>query len=330
MEGCLKMIKNVHRMEIWMADFKDNGNKSVVKGKHPCIIISGWKSNIKKSGIVNVIPITSNLTKYLNVHIDLHGYSLKGQSKALCNQVCSIDKDLLEFKIGQIDDIYTQLEIEKAILTQFQMNNQRLEIEDNKQFEDYFINTMKGNNNIKIYNDLKDKIYELTSKELYEDCIISCNKLIELILDSKIVNKMEFLWHGYYHRAMAYSKMNHNDLALEDARMSLTFIDNIRSGISNKYSYSMWMVAYCYENIGDIEAALKVYSQISLYYKSQGRFGMRAAIIFNIAKLEKNINRMKSLTKIMENANFIEYETNKTREYLLQQMKEELRSDVIN
>jgi len=149
--------KNIYRMDIWEADF-DNNYKSVITGRHSCIILSNWKVNIRKGGSVSVIPLTSNLTKYTDAQIVLEGYNLKKPSKALCNQVTSIDKSKLLFKIGTIDNIAVQIEIQNAV-------NKQLELSDNSfdalDLENLFVD---NNNTIKLgklkLQKLKTQLFE--------------------------------------------------------------------------------------------------------------------------------------------------------------------------
>ena len=195
--------RNIHRMDIWMVNLKLNC-ESVMNGKRPCIILSSWRTCIRKTGIVNVVPLTTNLTKYLDVHIDLEGYNLKEMSKILCNQVLTIDKDLLLFRLGKIDSISKQLEIEKAVETQMDLTKSRLNVEDTDELENFFMGRVKNISNRAVYDDLKNEIRELLCNGENEKCIIACDKLKLLVIDSDLGNKNEYLWFCSYHSAIMF------------------------------------------------------------------------------------------------------------------------------
>lgn len=313
---------NIFRMDIWEADFK-HSYKSVICGKHPCIILSNFKTNVRNYGTVNVIPLTSNLIKYLNVHINLNGYKLKESSKALCNEIQTIDKSSLCFKIGKIDDVCTQLEIEKAILSQMNLNKNYIDTENIEELENYFIGNIKNMNNVGLYNKLKSEIIDLAYKSENEECVISCNKLIEAVLNSNTKDKLSFLWYGYYHRALMFNRLNHYDLALADVKESLKYTGNLKEGLNDKYSYSMWLLSYTLENLNNIEKAIEIYKNLEKYYKNMGRLNLRIDMLYNVARLNENSNRMYTLIQIVEKIDFSEFNTNKTKEGVLKQMYED-------
>jgi len=309
-------------MEIWMADF-NFGYKSVINGKHPCVILSTWKTCIKKGGSINVVPLTSNLIKYVSTQVDLKGFNLKEESKALINQILTVDKSCLLFKIGMVNDISTQLEIEKSIEAQLELSNKFVSTENAEQLEDFFLGNTKVLNNKAIYGKLKNEIGLFAKTNRIEECAVACTKLIELVLASTIENKAEFLWFGYYHRAWTFIKLKHYDMAITDARQSLKFTGNLKEGLNNRYSYSMWVLSNAYENV-DVDKSVELYTSLVRYYKSMGRTNLQIDILFNIAKCKKNVNRMITLIKIMEKFNFVENETNKTKEIILEQMNNDL------
>jgi mRNA-degrading endonuclease toxin of MazEF toxin-antitoxin module len=236
---------NIYRMEIWEADFSHN-YKSVICGKHPCIILSNFKTNVRSYGTVNVVPLTSNLVKYLNVHIDLKGYNLKEDSKALCNQIQTIDKSCLSFKIGKIDDIFTQLEIEKALESQMDLNKKQIDA-DSDELEDYFITNVKKLDDKVLCNKLKTEIHQCICDSKNEECTVLCDKLIELVHKSSIDTREEYLWYCYYNKALVFNRLQKYELALLNSKESLRFTGNLKDGISTKYGFTMWILAYTYE-----------------------------------------------------------------------------------
>lgn len=101
-------------MQIWTAKLTDNSGK-VIKGEHPVIIVSNWKQLTKKNETITIIPITSTLDNFRkDSHVEIEGYGLEHKSKILCNQVITIDRDLLLYKIGEITDKNKIKEIESV------------------------------------------------------------------------------------------------------------------------------------------------------------------------------------------------------------------------
>lgn len=117
-------LKNIRRCEIYFAEL--NGEGSQQKGKRPVIIYSNDRNNIE-SPTVNVIPMTTK-TKDLCVHVTIAGCGLREKSIAIIEQITTINKTQLLYKIGTLTDRYVAL-IDDAV--DLQLGRKKVLKEDN-------------------------------------------------------------------------------------------------------------------------------------------------------------------------------------------------------
>ena len=73
----------------------------VQQGLRPVLIISN-DSNNRYSPTITVIPLTSQKKRHLPVHVTFSGYGLAKTSTALCEQTMTIDKSVLEKRVGHV------------------------------------------------------------------------------------------------------------------------------------------------------------------------------------------------------------------------------------
>ena len=108
-------------LEIWMADLGEKSG-SVQSGRRPVLIVSNDKNN-RYSSVVNIMPMTTKINKRnLPCHVELYNYErfgLNAPSTIMVEQLTSIDKSNLLFKIGKIDDNKVLSEICRAMTAQF-------------------------------------------------------------------------------------------------------------------------------------------------------------------------------------------------------------------
>lgn len=314
-------------MEIWMANF-DHNFKSVINGKHPCVILSTWKTCIRKGGNIQVVPLTSNLVKYVDAHIDLKGYNLKNESKAMCNEIMSIDKESLLFKIGKITDAKTQIEIETAVENQLDLSSNNYNALD---LENLFVdnNSTVNNDKVKLEN-LKSRVYACDHSREYEEAIILALELEELSTKCKIAEKSEFIWYSLYIQATANLGLGNKELALDKIQQALRYISDPKK-FSHSYSISVWALSNCYEDMGDIVKACQIYKSLSHHYKNEGETILRLQCVFSTASLKLNQKAMKNIYNILKTV----VVTNRTiqncesyKKEILEAMKSEL--DVLN
>lgn len=107
--------------EIWMCNLSEKSG-SVQYGYRPVFILSNNKNNLH-SPTLNVIPITSKLHKRkLPVHVELldhNQYGLQMPSVMLIEQIMTISKNMLDYRVGEIVDKQTLDNICRAIGVQF-------------------------------------------------------------------------------------------------------------------------------------------------------------------------------------------------------------------
>ena len=108
-------------LEIWMADLGEKSG-SVQSGRRPVLIVSNDKNN-RYSSVVNIMPMTTKMNKRnLPCHVELYNYErfgLNAPSMIMVEQLTSIDKRNLLFRIGKVDDNKVLSEICRAMTAQF-------------------------------------------------------------------------------------------------------------------------------------------------------------------------------------------------------------------
>lgn len=113
--------KNPAFLEIWMCRMGDNGG-SVQRGNRPVLIVSNDANN-RYSTTINVMPMTTKMNKRnLPCHVVLENfeqYGLTAPSTIMVEQLTTISKENLMYKMGCIDDKDTLMEIYKAMQIQF-------------------------------------------------------------------------------------------------------------------------------------------------------------------------------------------------------------------
>jgi len=290
---------------------------------HFVVIVSNWKNNIKSKD-VNCVLITSKLKEHPS-HVTIEGFGLKCKSNVTCENLISLKKNELLYKVGNIEDIFTQLEIEKALESQLQLSSQYINT-DIELLESYLHEGVQKLNNKSKLENLKSEICNLALEGKLQECIIKCNELIYTSNSSDITKKnlCLYLWHSFYHRSLTFSKLQQHQLSLADAKESLKFCGSLRDGLNNRYAYSMWLIGKNFENLNNNIESIRIYKSLAKYYRSVGKVNMQISMLFNIARLNRSITRMITLFNIAEKINFTERETDMTKETLLKHMKEEI------
>lgn len=113
------MINEIQRRDIWFSELP-MAEGSTQGGRRPCLVISNETCN-RFSPVITVVVLTSKLLKNnLPTHVLLGSESgLKQDSIALCEQIITIDKRNLKFKIGECTEEKMQL-IDRALKIQLQ------------------------------------------------------------------------------------------------------------------------------------------------------------------------------------------------------------------
>lgn len=298
---------NCFRMEIWMCKLAQYNLEN-----HFCVIVSNFKMNHKHKSI-HCCLITSKLNNFKS-RVDIELFE---PSQICCDTILTIPKSNLLYKLKDITDIFTKLEIEKNLEIQLQLSSNFINTDIGQ------IETILGEGVSKMINEsclanLRFNICNLALENKFEESIILCNKLIES------TNNTEYLWHSYYHRGLMFSKLGKHILSLEDARESLKFTGSLRNGLNNRYSYSLWLISKSLENLNDIDGAIRTYKSLNIFYKKIGKINMRIEMLHNIYRLKNSKPKIQYLINLVEKINYRELETNKDKNELLKQMKEDL------
>ena len=143
----------VRRADIWIASLKETYD-CALKGDHPVIIISNWKA-CNKSDLIQIVPITSKEKINIPAHVSIGKENgLDAESTILCEQVQTINKNALLYKIGycnidQMDDIQEAINIQLGFAQELNLNvleeiNEK--IKDIEELNRY----LEKNNNIEI------------------------------------------------------------------------------------------------------------------------------------------------------------------------------------
>lgn len=111
--------------EIWMANLPYN-DCSIQSGNRPVFIISNNKNNTY-STVLNVMPITTKMNKRnLPCHVEIWEYQKYGlhcPSTILTEQITSISKNNLIYRMGMIDDLDMLARIIRSMKVQFPILN---------------------------------------------------------------------------------------------------------------------------------------------------------------------------------------------------------------
>jgi mRNA interferase MazF len=98
----------VRRGEVWLADLDPVVGSEIGKAR-PVVVVSTDSLNAvvtaRRSGVVTVVPVTSNVTKVSPFQVYLPGGSagLRKESKALAEQVRCLAVQRVRHRLGRLD-----------------------------------------------------------------------------------------------------------------------------------------------------------------------------------------------------------------------------------
>ena len=109
------------RFEIWTADLPGLKDSQLKRGRRPVVIVSGEQST-EDSRFVTIVPLTRNLeSRQLPTHVLLCSQYLDHPSRALCEQVTTLDKARLVRRIGYVEDPFDRFAMNRALSAQFHL-----------------------------------------------------------------------------------------------------------------------------------------------------------------------------------------------------------------
>ena len=112
----------VHKYDIWFATLPmaAPGNR-VISGPRPVVVVSADEAN-QACPVVTVVPLTSHLDKPQDPTHALitanKSSNLLCASRALAAHVLTIDKSLLRWRIGRVEDDFERLSLQHALAVQ--------------------------------------------------------------------------------------------------------------------------------------------------------------------------------------------------------------------
>lgn len=109
------------RFEIWTADMPFTNGSKLKCGRRPVVIVSD-QDDADEMPFVSVVPLTKNLTAcQLATHVLLRNRYLDLPSRALCEQVTTVDKSRLVRRIGYVDDAFDRFALNRALSIQLHL-----------------------------------------------------------------------------------------------------------------------------------------------------------------------------------------------------------------
>ena len=111
----------MERYELWTADLLFPKESGLKKGRRPVVVVSDGE-DIGETGFVSVVPLTRELTKEQRLtHVLLCSRYLNHPSRALCEQITTVDKNRLVRRIGYVEDPYDRFAINRALAAQLHL-----------------------------------------------------------------------------------------------------------------------------------------------------------------------------------------------------------------
>lgn len=107
------------RYDLWFAQLTNTSSGSVQRGKRPVLIVSNNIGN-RHSPTIQVASITSAKKKALPTHVNLDAMEcgLRDDSIVMMEQISTISKEQLMFRIGSVPEGYATM-LNRAGMVQF-------------------------------------------------------------------------------------------------------------------------------------------------------------------------------------------------------------------
>lgn len=124
------------RLEIWYARLPLHRGCFIQGGARPVLVVSNNVVNTQ-SGAVTVLPLTSQMKKLFmptHVYLEEGTHEMEKGSIVLAEQIMTVDKRMLERKIGELTDIAVIRKVEDAIREQLSIHNQNKENAENENY----------------------------------------------------------------------------------------------------------------------------------------------------------------------------------------------------
>ncbi len=115
-------ITEIHKYDIWFTELpKAAPGNRVISGPRPVVVVSADETNQARP-VVTVVPLTTHLDKPQDPTHALitanKSSNLLCASRALAAHVLTIDKSLLRWRIGRVEDDFERLSLQHALAVQ--------------------------------------------------------------------------------------------------------------------------------------------------------------------------------------------------------------------
>ena len=128
----------MERFELWTADLLFPKESGLKKGRRPVVVVSDGKT-IGETGFVSVVPLTKDLCqKQLPTHVLLCNRYLDHPSRALCEQITTVDKNRLARRIGYVEDPYDRFAINRALAVHLHLAPAEIIYEQEDMYNGYY------------------------------------------------------------------------------------------------------------------------------------------------------------------------------------------------
>ena len=276
----------VRRSDIFMAELKGEG--SLLQGKHPVLVLSSQVNN-KFSELINIVPLTSTTSNNPSNILIGTECGLKHESTILANQILTISKSDILFKIGFIN-LQKMEEVSKVLMNQLGIKN------NGGQFAMCKVYTEKRNE-IKIAKCQEDfnKMEQLAQEYMKNLYKIGC------VIEGEDINS-ELMWTNYY---LALAKKNHGEIlkAYNLSKIAISY----SSEKNSEYFYNIWLLGSICSLRGSEfkEEGIEAFDQCIEFYDMIGEKKYLTLSIFNKARITHNISQMEACIKTYKNTKFI-------------------------
>ena len=143
------------------------------------------------------------------------------------------------------------------------------------------------------FADYRREIMILRAEEKYYDLLKMCNMCVRECNDY-----MDF-WFTYHNFSKAYEGLKDFDMAIKYEIKALTYIKD-EEWRETEQSYSLWQLAECNKQLGNIDRAIFHYKELSKVYRKIGAYKQRICMIANYAGLKKDEKALSKIIKIYQ------------------------------
>ena len=117
-----KMVRSAQPFELWTASLPAPQSPVLKCGRRPVVVVS--EDFCGEASTVTVIPLTRNRTDAQRPgHVLLCSRFLDAPSRALCEQVTTIDHSRLVRRIGFVEDAFDRFAIRRALSTHLNLTS---------------------------------------------------------------------------------------------------------------------------------------------------------------------------------------------------------------